>query len=370
MTELVSIPVEIPGGFSYPIITGASLRRVVKSHDIASLIAEKSVLVLSDASVSALYLSDVLSLLGEQCPYKLESFVINPGESSKTLLTVSAIYDFLLVQDYDRNAVIVALGGGIVGDIAGFVSASFMRGVDFIQIPTTLLAQVDSSVGGKTGVNHPKGKNLIGAFKQPKAVLIATNFLQSLPQREVSAGIAEILKYGLIYDQDFYHWLDEQKLELKTLNPAVMQQAIMRSCQIKADVVAKDEKELGVRAILNFGHTFGHAIERVLGYGQWLHGEAVAVGMLMAMSLSQRMGYLGGVEVERLKRILTVAGLPTMLPESIDVESLLSAMWNDKKVLSGKQRFVVLSAIGSAIIIADPPLEMVRSSISEFQPIS
>lgn len=370
MTELVSIPVKIPGGFSYPIITAASLQGIITWHDMTNLIAEKSVLVLSDASVSALYLSDALSLLGEQHPYKLESFVISPGESTKTLLTVSAIYDFLLAHDYDRNTVIVALGGGIVGDIAGFVSASFMRGVDFIQIPTTLLAQVDSSVGGKTGVNHPKGKNLIGAFKQPKAVLIATNFLQSLPQREVSAGIAEIIKYGLIYDQDFYRWLDEQMVELKALNPAVIQQAIIRSCQIKADVVAKDEKELGVRAILNFGHTFGHAIERVLGYGQWLHGEAVAVGMLMAVSLSQHLGYLGGVEVGRLKRLLTAAGLPTMLPEGIDVEPLLSAMWNDKKVLSGTQRFVVLSAIGSAIIIADPSLEMIRSSISEFQPIS
>lgn len=370
MTELVSIPVELPNGASYSITVGDSLQSIFKHADLAGLIAGKSILVFSDASVSDLYLSKVVRFLNDFDVYRLESFVINPGESSKTLSTVSSIYDFLLAHDYDRNTVVVALGGGIVGDIAGFVSASFMRGVDFIQIPTTLLAQVDSSVGGKTGVNHPKGKNLIGAFKQPKAVLIATDFLQSLPQREVAAGLAEVIKYGLIHDQDFYQWLGENMLELGALNPVFMQQAIVKSCQIKADVVAKDEKELGLRAILNFGHTFGHAIERVLGYGQWLHGEAVAVGMLMAVSLSHRLGYIPGDEVARLKNILAVAGLPTILPNGVGVDSLLSAMWNDKKVLSGKQRFVVLSSIGSAIVITDPPLEMIKSSIADFQTAS
>ncbi len=265
------------------------------------------------------------------------------GEEFKTLATAGIVLDALVGGGANRDTTVVALGGGVVGDIAGFAAACYMRGVAFIQVPTTLLAQVDSSVGGKTGVNHPQGKNLIGAFHQPRIVLIDTSTLVTLPARELRAGLAEVIKHGAIADIVFFEWLEKNISALLELDPDAVAYAVQRCCEIKAEVVAEDEREAGRRALLNFGHTFGHAIEHCLGYGEWLHGEAVAAGMVMAAQLSG----IDGDEVVRLQNLLVSAGLPAR-PPSVGAQAMLDAMGMDKKVLQKQLRFVLLDKLGGA----------------------
>ncbi len=278
----------------------------------------------------------------------ITSISLADGESFKTLATMQTILDKLVTSGANRDTTVIALGGGVVGDIAGFAAACYMRGVAFIQVPTTLLAQVDSSVGGKTGVNHEKGKNLIGAFHQPRVVLIDTDTLNTLPAREFRAGLAEVIKYGAICDPAFFAWLESNMIALLEKDPEVLAHAIQRSCELKAEVVAEDEREAGRRAILNFGHTFGHAIERCLGYGEWLHGEAVAAGMIMAAQLSG----IAAADLSRLKELIAAAGLPTEAP-AIAGERWLEAMGMDKKALRKQLRFVLLRSLGEAYISAD-----------------
>jgi 3-dehydroquinate synthase len=266
----------------------------------------------------------------------------------------------VMADKHSRNTTFVAVGGGVVGDITGFAAACYQRGVNFIQVPTTLLSQVDSSVGGKTGVNHPLGKNMIGAFYQPRAVLIDINTLQTLPARELSAGLAEVVKYGLISDQPFYRWLQEQMPRLLAREEAALAEAIERSCAIKADVVAADEREGGIRAILNLGHTFGHAIETGQGYGQWLHGEAVAAGMLLALELSTRRGWIPGAEVDDFRDLLLGMHLPVHPPQNMDADTFLALMSRDKKVLDGQLRLILLQDIGSACIVDDTTEQELR----------
>ena len=270
------------------------------------------------------------------------------GEQYKTLATVEAVLDTLVAMRAGRDTTIVALGGGVIGDIAGFAAASYMRGVAFIQVPTTLLAQVDSSVGGKTGVNHAGGKNLVGAFHQPRIVLIDTDSLATLDDRELRAGIAEVIKYGAIVDRGFFDWLEEHISDLLSRDPAALAHAIRVSCETKAEVVAEDEREAGKRALLNFGHTFGHAIENLVGYGEWLHGEAVAAGMLMAASLSK----LDADDSNRLRALIEAAGLP-VAPPKVGAAKMLDVMQTDKKAKAGRLRFVLLSALGSAYVTDD-----------------
>jgi 3-dehydroquinate synthase len=276
--------------------------------------------------------------------------VLPDGEQFKTLTTVNSIYDKLLAGGFDRGSTLVALGGGVIGDITGFAAATYQRGVDFIQIPTTLLAQVDSSVGGKTGVNHALGKNMIGAFHQPLCVIADTQVLSSLPQRELRAGLAEVIKYGLLGDRDFFAWLEAQCTGLLAREPGLLSEAIRRSCEHKAAIVAQDEKEAGVRALLNLGHTFGHAIETATGYSSWLHGEAVATGMVMAADLSWRLGWISGADAARVRRLLENFGLPTVPPADIGKKRFREIMSADKKARAGRIRFVLLKAIGTAVV--------------------
>jgi len=271
----------------------------------------------------------------------------------KTLDTLAGIFDRVMAEKHNRTTTFIAVGGGVVGDITGFAAACYQRGVDFIQVPTTLLAQVDSSVGGKTAVNHPQGKNMIGSFYQPRAVLIDTNTLHTLPPRELSAGLAEVVKYGLICDEPFYRWLQEQMPRLLAREEAALAEAIERSCASKAQVVAADEREGGIRAILNLGHTFGHAIETAQGYGRWLHGEAVATGMLLALELSARRGWLPASEVHGFRELLLGMHLPVKAPDNMGAEAFLDLMSRDKKVVDGRLRLILLKAIGDARIIGD-----------------
>lgn len=275
------------------------------------------------------------------------------GEQHKTMATVETILTRLLEARFDRGGRIVALGGGVVGDIAGFAAAIYQRGIDFVQVPTTLLAQVDSSVGGKTGVNHPLGKNMIGAFHQPRAVVIDTDTLNTLPDRELQAGLAEVIKYGLIQDADFFAWLEEHVDALRSLDPDALAYAIRRSCACKADIVAADERESGQRALLNLGHTFGHAIETDQGYGEWLHGEAVAAGMVLAARLSAARGWLPAAAVDELAAFLRRVGLPVAPPPAMDAARCLALMARDKKVMDGRLRLILLRRLGEAVIIDD-----------------
>ena len=276
------------------------------------------------------------------------------GEANKNLDAISHIYDKLLAGKYDRNTLLVALGGGVVGDITGFAASTYLRGINFIQIPTTVLAQVDSSVGGKTGVNHPLGKNMIGAFYQPRCVLADTDVLATLPAREVKAGLAEVIKYGLVYDAHFFNWLAKNSKGIGESDPALLSHTIKTCCEIKAAIVAKDEKESGVRALLNLGHTFGHAIETASGYGNWLHGETVAMGMTMAADLSCRLGWIEPNVAQRIRSVLEEDfGMPVQPPADITVEQYLDLMLSDKKAESGKIRFVLLRAIGEGVVEGD-----------------
>jgi 3-dehydroquinate synthase len=289
--------------------------------------------------------------------------ILPDGEAYKNSETLQTIYDHLLQNRCERNTTLIALGGGVIGDLTGYAAATYLRGVPFIQVPTTLLSQVDSSVGGKTGINHPLGKNMIGAFYQPKLVLADIDTLKTLPQRELSAGVAEVIKYGLIRDADFFDWLETNMAALMALDTAVTSYAIYRSCLNKAEVVAVDEHEQGERALLNLGHTFGHAIENAMGYGVWLHGEAVATGTIMAADLSQRMGWLNAAEVQRIKSIMQAAKLPIEAPD-FGAEEYLRLMQLDKKVSDGRIRLILQQAIGKAVITADYDADKLKQTLT------
>jgi len=337
------------GERSYPLYIGRDLFR--NSPLLADHVPGSQVVIVSNETVAPLYVERVRVALGPR--NTITEVVLPDGEQYKTLDTLSTIFDQLLREKHNRGTSIVAVGGGVVGDMAGFAAACFQRGVNFVQIPTTLLAQVDSSVGGKTAVNHPLGKNMIGAFYQPSAVLIDLDTLQTLPEREVAAGLAEVLKYGLICDLPFYRWLCKQMPKLLARDEAVLAEAIERSCAIKARIVSADEREGGVRAILNFGHTFGHAIETAQGYGNWLHGEAVAMGMLLALDLSAQRGWIDPSEVSAFKSLLQSMRLPQRIPEGMTPKHFLDLMALDKKVIDGRMRFVLLGAMGEARVSDD-----------------
>ena len=297
---------------------------------------------------------------------RVDTVVLPDGEKFKDWQTLNSIFDGLLEHRHTRKTTLVALGGGVVGDMAGFAAACYQRGVPFIQIPTTLLSQVDSSVGGKTGINHPLGKNMVGAFHQPQAVLIDTASLQTLPAREVSAGLAEVIKYGLIRDQGFLGWLEEHMDALVSLDPEALAEAIFRSCACKAEIVALDEREGGLRAILNLGHTFGHAIETYAGYGNWLHGEAVGTGMLMAAELSALEGMISRDDCDRINRLILRAGLPDKPPVAMTADDFMGLMAVDKKNVDGLLRLVLLRSVGDAVVTAEASPENLALTFARF----
>jgi len=315
-------------------------------------VEESRIAIVTNATVAPLYLARLRVAMAALDPVEV---ILPDGEQYKTLEVLSRIFDAMLSAHCDRRTTVVALGGGVIGDMAGFAAACYQRGVSYLQVPTTLLAQVDSAVGGKTGVNHPLGKNMIGAFHQPRAVIIDTDTLGTLPDRELSAGLAEVIKYGLIRDPDFFSWLEANLEKLLMLDPEALSFAIHRSCRNKAEVVAADERESGVRAILNLGHTFGHAIETGLGYGHWLHGEAIAAGMIMAADLSRRLGWLSASDVARLEDLIQRARLPARAPAQLQTPRLLEIMSVDKKVQQGRLRLVLLKRIGEAVVTDDYP---------------
>ena len=348
MTGMESLNVEL-GERGYPIHIGPGM--LGEPERLRPALHGRRVAVVTNTTVGPLY-GDALRRNLAACDISSDPLWIElpDGEQHKTLATVETILSRLLEARLDRGSRIVALGGGVVGDIAGFAAAIYQRGIDFVQVPTTLLAQVDSSVGGKTGVNHPLGKNMIGAFHQPRAVVIDTDTLKSLPQRELQAGLAEVIKYGLIRDAEFFAWLEEHIDALRTLEPEPLAYAIRRSCACKAEIVAADEREGGIRALLNLGHTFGHAIEAGMGYGAWLHGEAVGTGMAMAARMSERMGWLDTAGRERAEALIQRAGLALEPPGAVTPDRFRELMAIDKKVASGRLRLVLLRGIGEAVL--------------------
>ncbi|WP_434050296.1 3-dehydroquinate synthase [Marinobacter salarius] len=341
--SLRELTVEL-GDRSYPIVIGQGL---LGSYDLSRFVSGSQVMIVTNETVAPLYLESARACFpGKQ----VDTVVLPDGEKYKDWQTLNRIFDGLLEKRHSRKTTLVALGGGVVGDMTGFAAASYQRGVSFIQIPTTLLSQVDSSVGGKTGINHPLGKNMIGAFHQPEVVLIDTDSLRSLSPREVSAGLAEVIKYGLIRDTDFLAWLEKEITSLIDLETTALVEAIYRSCACKADVVAKDEREGGLRAILNLGHTFGHAIETFAGYGNWLHGEAVGTGMMMAADLSLRQGMITEEDRARVVRIIERAKLPALAPTGMSPDDFLRLMAVDKKNVDGSLRLVLLRRLGDAVV--------------------
>lgn len=346
------------GERSYPIYIGSDL--LSNPALLAQHIAGRQVAVVTNETVAPLYLETLKRALEG---YALTSVILPDGEAFKNWETLQLIFDGLLTARHDRRTTVIALGGGVIGDMAGFAAACYQRGVDFIQVPTTLLSQVDSSVGGKTGINHPLGKNMVGAFYQPQAVLIDTSSLETLPARELSAGLAEVIKYGLICDEPFLGWLEEHMPALRALDQAALTEAIERSCAAKAGVVGADERESGVRATLNLGHTFGHAIETEQGYGVWLHGEAVAAGTVMALEMSCRLGWISEPDRDRGVRLLQAAGLPVVPPQDMTPECFLEHMAVDKKVLDGQLRLVLLKRLGEAVVTADYPREILDATL-------
>jgi len=352
------------GERSYPLYIGRGL--FSDSQLLAQHVAGSQVVIISNDTVAPLYVERVKYALGER---KLITEVVLPdGEHFKTLDTLETIFDQVMAANHNRTTSFIAVGGGVVGDMAGFAASCYQRGVNFIQIPTTLLAQVDSSVGGKTAVNHPLGKNMIGAFYQPVAVFIDLDTLQSLPEREVAAGLAEVLKYGLICDLPFYEWLCLHMPNLLAREEAALAEAIERSCAIKARVVAADEHEGGLRAILNLGHTFGHAIETAQGYGNWLHGEAIATGILLAMQLSARRGWLEPEDVETYRNLLLSMRLPVQAPSDMTPQDFLQIMGRDKKVVDGRMRLILLRSVGEACISDDVGQDELLSFLTESLP--
>ena len=340
---MISLKVEL-GDRSYPIHIGADL--LSRADLILPHVRGSQVAIITNETVAPLYLSKVKqSLSGKQ----VTEVILPDGEEFKTLETVSNIYDQLLANNFSRSSTLIALGGGVIGDMTGFVAATYQRGVAFIQIPTTLLSQVDSSVGGKTGVNRPLGKNMVGAFYQPLSVLADTSTLSTLPDRELKAGLAEVIKYGFINNKHFLDWLDDNLAGLLARDPELLAESVRVSCEEKAAIVAADETETGMRAILNLGHTFGHAIETAMGYGKWLHGEAVAAGMVMAADLSWRLGMLDQADAARVRAVVEKAGLPA-IPPPIDPETFVRLMSKDKKADQGKIRFILLESLGKAVV--------------------
>lgn len=347
------------GARSYPIHIGTGLRSRIDL--VLPYLKTPRVALVSNDVVAPLYLDQVRGAF-EAAGVSVTPIVLPDGEAHKDWPTLNRIFDSLLAARCERSTTLVALGGGVIGDMVGFAAATFQRGVPFIQMPTTLLSQVDSSVGGKTAINHPLGKNMIGAFHQPRLVLIDIETLGTLPARELSAGLAEVIKYGLIRDPEFFGWLEEHMARLMARDSDALAYAIERSCRNKAEVVAADETEQGVRATLNLGHTFGHAIEAGLGYGQWLHGEAVAAGAMMAAELSRARGWLDDSDVERCERIHVAAGLPVRGPD-LGVGRYLELMAHDKKVEAGRLRLVLLKRIGEAVVDGDSPAALIDAAI-------
>jgi 3-dehydroquinate synthase len=349
------------GDRSYPIHIGTGL--LDRADLILPHLMQKRVAIVTNTTVGPLYLERLTTTL-EGAGVQVLPIVLPDGEVYKNWETLNNIFDALLSNRAERKTTLIALGGGVIGDLTGFAAASYQRGVPFIQVPTTLLAQVDSSVGGKTGINHPLGKNMIGAFYQPQLVLADTGTLKTLPDRELSAGLAEVIKYGLIRDQAFFEWLEANMDRLVARDAEALAYAIRRSCENKAEVVAADERESGQRALLNLGHTFGHAIETGMGYGNWLHGEGVAAGTMLAADLSRRMGLIGQADVDRIQALFERAKLPTRAP-GLGYEAYMSYMGVDKKVEAGRIRFVLLKAIGEAFVTADYPADLLRQTLSE-----
>jgi 3-dehydroquinate synthase len=348
------------GDRSYPILIGEGLLRqpdLIRQH-----IAASDVLIVSNTTVAPLYMQALTTALS---PNRVVEAILPDGESHKTLATVARILDVLVANRFGRDCIVVALGGGVVGDMAGFAAACYQRGVAYVQVPTTLLAQVDSSVGGKTGVNHPGGKNLIGAFHQPSAVLADSSTLATLPPRELRAGIAEVIKYGLICDAPFFDWLEAHMDELLAADPTALAHVIQRSCEIKAAIVGRDEREQGDRALLNLGHTFAHALESATQYTKWLHGEAVGAGLLMAAAMSQECGLIEATDVDRLRRLLERAGLPVKIA-GVPAEIALEHMRMDKKVQSGRMRLILLRSIGDSFVTADYSEPALRHTLEAY----
>lgn len=340
---------------SYPIYIEAGL--FTGDSPLVSHIASKRVCIVTNDIVYPLYADKIKAQLSA---FDVDEIVLPDGEAQKSLANFDVIMSHLLANTHGRDTTLIALGGGVIGDIAGFAAACYQRGIDFIQIPTTLLSQVDSSVGGKTAVNHPLGKNMIGAFYQPKAVLIDIDSLATLPTREFSAGMAEVIKYGILGDGEFFTWLEENTEAIKAADTATLITMIERCCQCKADIVGADEKEAGVRALLNLGHTFGHAIEAELGYGQWLHGEAVATGMVLAAKLAVTMNLIEVSDLRRIEALIAAFDLPLNAPESMGLAEFMQHMRRDKKNLAGKLRFIVPTAIGQSEIRDDVTEDMLQ----------
>lgn len=346
------------GDRRYPIFIGSHLK---PQELLAPYIKGQQVMLVTNTTVQALYLQHYVESI-EKLGKKVATCILPDGEKYKNIEHLNLIFDALLENGFNRDATVLALGGGVIGDMAGFASACFQRGVYFIQVPTTLLSQVDSSVGGKTGINHPLGKNMIGAFQQPQVVLADMAQLRTLAPRELSAGLAEVIKYALLGDVDFLLWLEQHMEALLAQDATLLAEAVYRSCAHKARIVANDEKEQGERALLNLGHTFGHAIESYLGYGEWLHGEAVATGMVMAADLSQRMGWISLNDLERTKKIIQRAKLPIVCPQ-IPLDEFLAYMSHDKKVLNGQLRLVLMKQLGQAVITKDFDVELMKQAI-------
>jgi len=348
------------GERSYPITIGSNLLNLTEQYEFA--LSSKQVMLVSNETVAPLYLDKVKQALSN---YELEVCILPDGEQFKNLESFELIMSALLKGNHGRDTTLIALGGGVIGDLTGFAAACYQRGVSFIQIPTTLLSQVDSSVGGKTAVNHPLGKNMIGAFYQPKMVLIDHECLKTLDSRQVPAGLAEVIKYGIIYDADFFSWLESNIAKLLALEPEALSYAIYRCCEIKAEVVALDEKENGIRALLNLGHTFGHAIEAEQGYGNWLHGEAVAVGMVQAAIVAHERGHLSLEDKARISDLIKAAKLPVNGPKDMNFDAFIKHMKRDKKVLNGTMRFVLPNKIGAAAVYSDVTEADLQKAIAE-----
>ncbi|MDO8703880.1 MAG: 3-dehydroquinate synthase [Sulfuricaulis sp.] len=356
-----TLPLDL-GDRSYPIYIGAGLLdrpELLSRHILGTRVA-----IVTNETVAPLYLARVRVHVASLQPVEV---VLPDGEQYKTLEDLNRIFDALLSARCDRQTTVIALGGGVIGDMAGFAAACYQRGVPFIQVPTTLLAQVDSSVGGKTGVNHPLGKNMIGAFYQPRAVIIDTDTLNTLPDRELSSGLAEVIKVGLIRDSEFFAWLEVNLDKLLARDPEALAYAIHRSCRNKAEVVAADERESGVRATLNLGHSFGHAIETGVGYGNWLHGEAIAAGMVMASDLSRRLKWLSAADVARVEKLIRRARLPVRAPSTLSTARFLELMAVDKKVLNGRLRLVLLQRLGEAVVTDDYPRAELEGTLTSMR---
>lgn len=352
------------GDRSYPIFIGQGL--MGNAELVKPYVKGKQILIVTNTTVAPLYLAACEQSFAD---FDVKSVVLPDGEAHKNLDTLNLVFDELIGQRFDRSCTLVALGGGVIGDMTGFAAACFQRGVNFIQMPTTLLSQVDSSVGGKTGVNHPLGKNMIGAFHQPECVVIDTETLNTLEDRQLSAGLAEVIKYGLIQDLEFFEWLESNIEKLLDRQPEALSYAIERSCQDKAEIVAKDEKEAGLRALFNLGHTFGHAIEAGMGYGNWLHGEGVSAGTMQALYLSKLLGNLSKSDLQRAQALFERVHLPIKPPAvaEMDNQTFLDLMAGDKKVQAGTIRLVLLKAIGQAYVTGDYPANLLEQTLTEWR---